>query len=72
MKLHDLHNEVQAGILDYLAVHPNAMGSVEHISNDWLADEKFEHNVAQVQSAVNIMVNRGELVPRLGGDFYSQ
>ncbi|MDN3653313.1 hypothetical protein QWY77_11225 [Thalassotalea ponticola] len=71
MKLHDLHNEVQTGILDYLAAHPNAMGSVEHICNGWLANEKYQHNLEQVKSAVDIMVKRGELIPRLGGDFYS-
>ncbi|WP_371187041.1 hypothetical protein [Thalassotalea maritima] len=72
MKLKDIHTELQSGILNYLASHPNAMGSVEHIANQWLFNEKYEHTPEQVNAAVKSMVARGELTPRLGGDFYSQ
>ncbi len=71
MKLADIHSEIQTGILNYLTIHPNSLASIDDISKNWLADEKVEHNTSQVQTAVNRLVDHGELNKRLGGDFYS-
>ncbi len=71
MKLYELHTELQSDILTYLTTHPRAMGNAEAIANEWLRDEKCEHNVHQVETALNGLVDKGELHRRLGGDFYS-
>jgi hypothetical protein len=72
MKMRDLHSDLQNGIINYLSVHPSALATVADISANWLANEKVEHNVAQVQTAVDRLVDQGELFQRLGGDFYSR
>lgn len=57
----ELHNEIQAGILDYLSNHPNASASLQVIYSDWLANERFPFTIEQVQTALDRLVDHGEL-----------
>jgi len=61
MKLVELHSEIQFSILEYFSNHPNASGSVETINFSWLTNERFPHNVDQVQTALDRLVDHGEI-----------
>ena len=71
MKIVDLHSEIQAGILDYLSNHPGASASLQVINSDWLANERFPHNIEQVQTALDRLVDHGELKRCSDNDTYS-
>ncbi|KGJ90629.1 hypothetical protein ND16A_1851 [Thalassotalea sp. ND16A] len=71
MKMSDIHSEIQAGILNYLSIHPGAAGSVAEISSNWLADENVAHNLEQVQTAVDRLVDHGELHKSMGTNLYT-
>jgi hypothetical protein len=71
MKISDLHSEIQAGILDYLSNHPSASASLQVIHSDWLANERVPHNIEQVQTALNRLVDHGELKRCPNTDIYS-
>ena len=66
MKLTDLHSEIQTGILDYLSIHPNASASLQGIYSSWLVNEKVSYNIEQVQTALDRLVDHGELKRRSG------
>jgi len=70
MKIADLHSEIQMGIINYLSVYPDASGSALRICNQWLANEKYSHNLAQVQTAVDGLLARGEIHKRSGANIY--
>jgi len=67
----EIHSEIQAGIIDYLSVHPDASASVQRICNQWLANERYSHNIDQVQTAVDGLLAQGELHQRSGTDIYT-
>jgi len=71
MKMNDIHSEIQAGIIDYLSVHPDACASVQGICYQWLSNERYAHNIAQVQTAVDALLSRGEMHQRSGSDIYT-
>jgi len=71
MKMSDIHSEIQMGILNYLAVNPNASASAQDIQNYWLANERSPHNINQVQTALDRLVDRGELNKRPGSNLYT-
>ncbi|MBL4763872.1 MAG: hypothetical protein JKX67_01105 [Colwellia sp.] len=70
MKIADLHSEIQMGIINYFSVHPDASASALRICNQWLANEKYSHNIAQVQTAVDGLLARGEIHKRSDSDIY--
>jgi len=61
MKLVELHSEIQMGILEYLNNHPGASACAEVINFNWLGNERFPHNVDQVQTALDRLVEHGEI-----------
>lgn len=71
MKMKDIHSEIQTGIINYLSVHPEASASVQRICNQWLANERYSHNIDQVQTAVDTLLTRGEMHKRSGADIYT-
>ena len=71
MKMADIHSEIQMGIINYLSVHPDASASVQRICNHWLTNERYSHNIAQVQTAVNVLLSRGEIHKRSDADIYT-
>jgi len=71
MKMAEIHSEIQTGIINYLLMHPDASASVQRISNQWLANERYSHNVAQVQTAVNGLLAQGEIHQNTGSDIYT-
>ncbi len=71
MKMADIHSEIQTGIISYLSVHPEASASVHRICNQWLSNEKYSHNLAQVQTAVDGLLARGEMHKRSDTDIYT-
>ncbi|ALO33835.1 hypothetical protein CMT41_03175 [Colwellia sp. MT41] len=71
MKMKDIHSEIQTGIINYLSAHPNASASVQGICNQWLSNEKYLHNIAQVQTAVDGLLNRGEMHKRSDSEVYT-
>ncbi len=71
MKLTDLHSEIQTAIIDYLSIHPTASGSAQRICCNWLANEKVSHSIEQVQTALDRLVEHGEIRRRSGSDLYT-
>ncbi|NQY50248.1 MAG: hypothetical protein HRT55_14620 [Colwellia sp.] len=71
MKMNDIHSEIQTGIINYLSVHPEASASVQRICNQWLANERYAHNIDQVQTAVNALLTRGEMHKRSDSEIYT-
>jgi len=71
MKMADIHSEIQTGIINYLSVHPDASASVQCICDQWLTNERYPHNIAQVQTAVDSLLARGEMHKRSGDDIYT-
>jgi len=71
MKMTDIHSEIQSGIINYLSVHPEASASVQRICHQWLTNERYSHNIAQVQTAVDGLLARGEMHKRSGTDKYT-
>ena len=61
MKMAEIHSEIQTGIINYLSVHPDASASVQRICNHWLVNERYSHNIDQVQTAVNDLLAQGEM-----------
>ena len=70
MKLADLHSEIQTSILDYLSIHPEASASVQRVTTTWLVNERSSHSLEQVQTALDRLVERGELKRRLDSNVY--
>ena len=71
MKIAELHSEIQAGILSYLAIHPSESASVQGVYSDWLANERMSYNIDQVQTALDRLVDHGELRRRPGSNIYT-
>jgi hypothetical protein len=71
MKMADIRSEIQSGIINYLSVNPEASASVDHICNQWLSNERYPHNIAQVQTAVDGLLARGEMHKRSDADIYT-
>ena len=71
MKMADIHSEIQTGIINYLSAHPDASASVQSICEQWLANEKYSHNIPQVQTAVNGLLARGEIHKHSDDDIYT-
>ncbi|WNC68201.1 hypothetical protein RI845_16945 [Thalassotalea nanhaiensis] len=71
MKMSHIHTEIQAGILNYLSIHPDASAPVEDICSRWLANESVAHNIEQVQTAVDRLVEHGEMHKMSDSDLYS-
>jgi hypothetical protein len=71
MKMKDIHSEIQTGIINYLCAHPEASASVQGICNQWLSNEKYLHNIEQVQTAVDCLVNRGEMHRHVNSNKYT-
>jgi len=71
MKMNDIHSEIQTGILNYLSAHPEASSSLQGICNQWLINEKYLHNIDQVQTAVDSLLTRGEMHKCSDSDIYS-
>ena len=67
----EIHSEIQMGILNYLAVNPKASASAQDIQDYWLANERSSHNIEQVQTALDRLVDRGELTRKLGNEHYA-
>ena len=61
MKMAELHSEIQSGILDYLSNHPNESACLQVIYADWLENESVPFNIEQVQTALDRLVEHGEL-----------
>ena len=71
MKMTDIHSEIQTGIINYLSVHPEASASVQRICNQWLSNERYSHNIDQVQTAVDGLLSRGEIHRHVDSNKYS-
>ena len=71
VKMADIHSEIQTGIINYLSVNPGAAASIHHICNQWLGNERCPHNIAQVQTAVDRLLARGEMHKRSDADIYT-
>ena len=71
MKMTDIHSEIQTGIIDSLSFHPDVSASVQRICEQWLTNERYSHNIAQVQTAVNTLLVRGEMHKRSDADIYT-
>ncbi|WNC72833.1 hypothetical protein RGQ13_02330 [Thalassotalea psychrophila] len=71
MKMSHIHTEIQAGILNYLSIHPNASAPAEDICSNWLANENFAHNIEQVQTALDRLVDHGEMHKMSDSNLYS-
>lgn len=71
MKMNDIHSEIQTGIINYLSAHPDACASVQGICNQWLSNEKYLHNIDQVQTAVDGLLSRGEMHRHANSNKYS-
>jgi hypothetical protein len=71
MKITDIHSEIQMGIINYFAVNPDASATVLRICNQWLVNEKYSHNIDQVQTAVDSLLSRGEIHKHPGANIYS-
>lgn len=58
-----------AEILRYLDRHPNAADTIEGIAQWWLSTQRLHDSVAQVQAAVDALVDRQlvEALPTIGG-----
>jgi len=67
----DIHSEIQTGIINYLLVHPDASASIQRISNHWLTNEKYSHNLDQVQTAIDDLLAQGQVHKRPGTDIYT-
>ncbi|MCJ8318161.1 MAG: hypothetical protein MJK12_00905 [Colwellia sp.] len=70
MKISDIHSEIQMGIIDHFSVYPDASASVLRMCNHWLANEKYSHDIAQVQTAVDGLLARGEIHKHSGANIY--
>ncbi|KGJ93734.1 hypothetical protein [Colwellia psychrerythraea] len=71
MKMQDIHSEIQRGIINYLSVHPTASASAQRICNQWLANERYSHNIAEVQTAIDGLLAQGEMHKRADTDIYT-
>lgn len=71
MKMSHIHTELQSSILNYLSIHPDASAPVEDICSNWLANENVSHNIDQVQTALDRLIDHGELHKRVGSDLYT-
>ncbi len=70
MKMADLHSEIQSGILSYLAIHPDASASLQGVYSQWLLNETFSYNIEQVQTALDRLVDHGDITRRSGSNIY--
>lgn len=61
MKMAELHSEIQSAILDYLSNHPNDSACLQVIYSHWLDNESVPFNIEQVQTALDRLVEHGEL-----------
>ncbi len=71
MKMAEIHSEIQAGILDYLSNHPEESASVQVIYSHWLVNESVPYNIEQVQTALDRLVEHGELKKSIDTNIYS-
>jgi len=71
MKMTELHSEIQTGILNYLSINPSASASVQGIYSKWLVNESVSYNIEQVQTALDRLVDHGELKKRSGSNIYT-
>jgi len=71
MKMADLHSEIQTGILDYLSIHPDSSASLQGIYSSWLVNEKVSYNIEQVQTALDRLVEHGELKRHVDSNTYT-
>ena len=71
MKFSDIHSEIQTDIINYLSTQPDASASVQCICDQWLANERYSHNIPQVQTAVNGLLARGEIHKHSDADIYT-
>ena len=71
MKTAELHSEIQAGIINYLSIHPSASASVKGIYSEWLTNERVSYNIEQVQTALDRLVDHGEIQKRSGSNVYT-
>ena len=55
-------------ILNYLKRHPNAKDTLEGIAHWWLLEQRIQEDTARVQTALNCLVNRKQLVARRQAD----
>jgi hypothetical protein len=58
-------NEIAERIERYLDEHPHAADSVEGIAHWWLTRQRYEGVVRVVEQALEILVRRGSITPRL-------
>ena len=70
MKMAELHSEIQSGILCYLTIHPEASASVQDVYSHWLLNETFSYNIEQVQTALDRLVDHGDIKRRPGSNIY--
>ena len=70
MKMAELHSEIQSGILSYLAIHPDASASLQDVYSHWLLNERFSYSIEQVQTALDRLVDHGEIKRRSGSNIY--
>lgn len=61
MKMAQLHSELQADILRYLSIHPQASDTLGGVHSHWLDNERFSPNIEAVETALNRLIDHGEL-----------
>jgi hypothetical protein len=71
MKLEELHSEIQAGILSYLSIHPDAADSAQGIHDGWLTNQRISPSINEVQTALDRLVEHGELHKNEDADLYA-
>ncbi len=55
-------------ILSYLKCHPDAEDTLEGIAHWWLLEQRIQEDTVRVQTALNCLVNRKQLVARRQAD----
>jgi len=58
------NKEISQGILRYLLRHPNAQDTLEGISEWWLFEERIIQKIAEVQNALEKLVNQGFILEK--------
>ena len=71
MKMSHIHTEIQSSILNYLSIHPDASAPAEDICSNWLANENVTHSIEQVQTALDRLVDHGEMHRMSGSNIYA-
>jgi len=60
--------ELARQIQHYLSAHPNAADSVEGIHRWWLARQRYEESLEQVEQALDYLVDSGQVSRRVEAD----